>query len=171
MKINDNYMNHTISSHAGNYTELDPDGIMTDIAKQSPTVEEALDEMKRLRAEKRLNARLRKMETEQKARLLAETQQRMAEARRRFDFLGSVKDDEMPGFPSTSEDMLQAMKAREELMAMEREQKKRLLQDTLEMQGRHLGEEWPAARDPLYRKFLAEAFPGHHSVRLEGSNE
>ena len=185
MKSNDSYMNHTIGVQAINYTELDPEGIMTDIANQSPTVEETLDETKKARAEKRLDAGLRRMEIEQKARLLAETQQRMAEARRTFESRGVAREEQMAGFPSTMEDMFQAMKAREDLLAMEREQKERLLQESLEMQGRLLGEEWPIARDPLeaarfdhipkpdplYKRFIEEAFPGYHSARLEGSNE
>jgi hypothetical protein len=178
-------MNHTIGVQAINYTELDPEGIMTDIANQSPTVEETLDEIKKARAEKRLDASLRRMEIEQKARLLAESQQRMAEARRTFESRGVAKDEDTPGFPSTIEDIFREQKARQELLTMEREQKERLLQESLEMQGRLLGEERPAARDPLeaarfdhipkrgplYRKFIEEAFPEHHPVRLEESNE
>jgi len=178
-------MNHTIGVQAINYTELDPEGIMTDIANQSPTVEETLDEIKKARAEKRLDAGLRRMEIEQKARLLAESQQRMAEARRTFESRGVAREEEKAGFPSTMEDMFQAMKTREDLLAMEREQKERLLQESLEMQGRLLGEEWPAARDPLeaarfdhvpkhgllYKKFLAEAFPGQQTATPQKPHE
>ena len=86
------------------------------ISDQPPQLPHSGDEIKRARAEKRLNAALRRMETEQKARLLAE-------ARRRIDFLGSVKDDEMPGFPSIREDIFREQKACQELLTMEREQK------------------------------------------------
>jgi hypothetical protein len=152
---------------------------------QPPQLPDWVDETRKTRAEKRMDASLRRMEIEQKARLLAETQQRMAEARRRFESRGVAREEGNAGFPSTMEDMFQAMKAREDLLAMEREQKERLLQESLEMQGRLLGEEWPAARDPLeavrfdhvpkhgllYKRLLAEAFSGHHPARLEESNE
>ncbi len=39
--------------------------------------------------------------------------------------------------------MFQAMKAREELVAMEREQKEELLANTLESLGRQFGDNWP----------------------------
>jgi hypothetical protein len=148
------------------------------LTDQPPQLPDWVDEVKRARAEKRLDASLRRMEIEQKARLLAESQQRMAEAWRTFESRGVAREEEMAGFPSTIEDMFQAMKAREELMAMEREQKERLLQESLEMQERLLGEERPAARDPLeaarcdhipkhgllYKRLLAEAFPGHQTA-------
>jgi hypothetical protein len=185
MESDENYMNHIIGIQPINYTELDPEGIMADLANQNPSVEETLDEMKRLKAEKRLNAGLRKMEREQKAHLLAEAQHKMGEARRTSESREGGNNEELAPFPSPVEDMFRAQKVREDLLAMEREQMERLLQETLEMQGRLLGEKWPAARDPLeaarfdhipkpdplYKRFIEEAFPGYHSARLEGSNE
>ncbi len=106
------------------------------ISDQPPQLPHSGDEIKRARAEKRLNAALRRMETEQKARLLAE-------ARRRIDFLGSVKDDEMPGFPSIREDIFREQKACQELLTMEREQKEELLANALESLGREFADNWP----------------------------
>ena len=154
---------------------LEPYHQMNDEGPQLPDV---VEEIRKKRAEKRLDASLRRMEIEQKARLLAETQQRMEQARRTFEFQEVAKDEDTPGFPPTSEDIFREQKARQELLTMEREQKERLLEETLEMQGRLLGEEWPAARDPLeaarfdhipksgplYRKLLEEAFPGQQGA-------
>lgn len=113
------------------------------ISDQPPQLPDWIDETRKTRAEKRLDASLRRMEIEQKARLLAETQQRIAEARRKFESREGRNDEEIPRVPSSVEDMFQAMKAREELVAMEREQKEELLANTLESLGRQFGDNWP----------------------------
>jgi predicted GIY-YIG superfamily endonuclease len=110
---------------------------------QPPQLLDWVDEVKKTRAEKRLDASLKRMEIEQKARLLAETQQRMAEARRTFESRGVAGDEEMAGFASTIEDMFQAMKTREDLMAMEQQRKKELLEDVQ----RNLRDQWPPTEE------------------------
>ena len=112
------------------------------ISDQPPQLPDVVEEIKKARAEKRLDASLRRMEIEQKARLLAETQQRMEQARRIFESRGVAKHGEMAGFASTIDDIFREQKAREELLAMEREQKEELLANTLESLGREFGDNW-----------------------------
>jgi hypothetical protein len=81
------------------------------------------------------------MEVEQKARLLAETKQMLEEARRTFEEQGQVNWEEVPGCPSTMQDVLTTEKARNELVEMEQEQKAKLLEEVLELRRRELDDE------------------------------
>ena len=66
----------------------------------APFIKEA-EEKRKTRAEKRLNAKLRKLEIEQKAILLAEAQKSLEEARRKFESQPQVPYDYTPGPPSS----------------------------------------------------------------------
>jgi hypothetical protein len=92
-------------------------------------------------------AALRRMEVEQKARLLAETQQMLEEARREFELQGPVNYEETPGRPSILQEFLTAEKNRNELIAMERQQKAELLKNMREANKAEYGVEWPVTHD------------------------
>ena len=96
------------------------------------------EEIKKAKAEKRLNARLRKIEVEQKAALLEECQQREEEERRIFE---SRKTQGLPPLPE--EDIFREMRQRQELRALEQEQKEELLRLVLEKRAKELGDKWP----------------------------
>ena len=92
----------------------------------APSIKEA-EEIRKMKAERRLHAKLRKMEVEQKAILLAEAQTKLAEARRKFESEPQVPYDYTPRPPSSINDLFRAKKAANELIAVEREQKEELL--------------------------------------------
>ena len=112
------------------------------MSTQPPAFPDSADDIKRARAERRLNASLKRMEIEQKAVLLAESQQRMKEARRAVESRPATSSDHPSSLPPGFENMFQEMKAREELIAMEREQKEELLKNTLESLARDFGDNW-----------------------------
>ena len=140
----------TKATTAPNQPMMNPDlewgiGVLQEFQRMStqpPPPPDSADEIKRLRAERRLNASLRRLEIEQKAVLLAESQQKMAEARRIFESRSTTSDDGTSRFQSPIEDMFQAAKERQELMDMEREQKEELLKNTLESLRRDFGDNW-----------------------------
>jgi len=114
-----------------------------ELCNQPAHLPDLAEESKRARAEKRLNASLRRMEIEEKAVLLAETQQKTAEARRKFESSPPTPYDHTPRFPSTLEDMFQAEKERNELLIMEKQQKEVLLRDVLA----RLRDQWPQTKE------------------------
>ena len=108
---------------------------MTSVA---PFIKEA-EEIRKAKAEKRLHAKLRKMEVEQKAILLAEAQKSLEEARRKFESQPQLPYDYTPRPPRTIEDIFRAEKARKELIALEREQKEELLRQVMEKRAQRTG--------------------------------
>jgi hypothetical protein len=111
----------------------------------APFIKEA-EERKNMRAEKRLNTKLRRMEVEQKAILLAEAKESMEKARRKFESQPQVPYDYTLGPPSSIEDFFREEKERHRLIALEREQKQEVLKNLREQTKRECGVEWP----PVY---------------------
>ena len=150
----------------------------------APFIKEA-EEKRKAKAEKRLNAKLRKLEIEQKAILLAEAQRNLEEARRKFESQPQVQYDYTPGPPSTIEDLFRAEKARKELIALEREQKEALLKNVREQSKRECGVEWPPVYEgnegarydhipkhpQFYIDMIKRAFPGPRTVAEKELNE
>jgi hypothetical protein len=158
-------------------TAIEMDPVRQD-KEVAPFVKEA-EEKRKMRAEKRLNARLRKLEIEQKAELLAEWQKSLKEARRKFEAQPQVPYDYIPGPPSCINDIFRAEKERNRLIALEREQKEELLRQVMEKRAREFGDEWPRIQEmsqdprfdhipkrwPGYEEIMAKAFPGPRTVQ------
>jgi hypothetical protein len=150
----------------------------------APFIREA-EERKKMRADKRLHGRLRKLEIEQKAILLAESQKNLAEARREFESQPQVPYDYTPGPPSCIEDFFRDEKERNRLIALEREQKEELLREVMEKRARELGDEWPRIQEmsqdirfdhipklwPGYRGLIRNYFHDHPLIPPQKSNE
>ncbi len=150
----------------------------------APFIKEA-EEIRKAKAEKRLHAKLRKMEVEQKAILLAEVHKSLEEARRKCESQPQLPYDYTPRPPRTSEDIFRAEKAREELKALEREQKEELLRQVMEKRARELGDDWPRIQEmskdprfdhipkfwPGYKEIIAKAFPGAPTASPKEPNE
>lgn len=150
----------------------------------APFIKEA-EERGKIRVEKRLHSKLRKLEVEQKEVLLAEAQKSMEEARRRFESQPQVPYDYTQGPPSTIEDFFRDEKARNELIALEHEQKEELLKNLREQSKRECGVEWPpvyagnegARYDHIpkppqfYIDMINRTFRGVQSVTEKESNE
>jgi hypothetical protein len=150
----------------------------------APFIREDEDKRK-MRADKRLHAKLRNLEIEHKAILLAEAQKSMEEARRKFESQPSVPYDYAPGPPSSIEDFFREEKARNELKALELEQKEELLRQVMEKRARELGEEWPPAEDspdtlrfdhipkrwPGYKGLIPDYFHDHPLILPQEPNE
>jgi hypothetical protein len=77
------------------------------------------EERRKAKADKRLHAKLRKMEVEQKEVLLAEAQKSMEEARRKFESQTQVPYDYPQGPPTCIEDIFREENARNELRVLE----------------------------------------------------
>jgi hypothetical protein len=83
----------------------------------APFIKDA--EVKRkMKAEKRLNAKLRKLEIEQKQILLAEAQKSLEEARHRFESEPQVPYDYSPRLASTINDLFREEKERNRLIVL-----------------------------------------------------
>ena len=150
----------------------------------APCIKEA-EEKRKMRAEKRLHAKLRKREIEQKAILLAEAQTKLAEARRRFESQPQVPYDYTPGPPSCIEDVIREEKERNRLIALEREQKEELLRQVMEKRAKELGDEWPRIQEmsqdprfdhipklwPGYQGLIPNYFHDHPLIPPQKSNE
>jgi len=133
-----------------------------------PIFVENAEEIKKARAEKRLNLKLRKMEIEQKAQLLAEAKEGLEGARRKFEARDQADHDQYtPGLPLTSDDIFRAEKFRNDLIAMEREQKEQLYNEFLEKRARDLGDQWPAiqamSNDPRF-DHIPKPWPGYKGI-------
>jgi multidrug efflux pump subunit AcrA (membrane-fusion protein) len=161
--------------------EIDP---VEDNNCVAPFIKDA-EEIRKARAEKRLSAKLRKMEVEQKAILLAEAQKSLEEARRKFESQPQLPYDYTDRPPSSINDLFRAEKARDELIALEQEQKEKLLKNLREQSKRECGVEWPPVYDgnegarydhipkhpQFYIDMIKNAFPGAAVVNPKESNE
>jgi hypothetical protein len=143
------------------------------------------EEFRKTKAEKRLMAKLRKLEVEQKAILLAEAQKSMEQARHRFESQPQVPYDYTPRPPSSINDLFREEKERNELIALEREQKEELLRQVMEKRAKELGDQWPRilemSQDPRfdhipklwpgYKQIIEEAFPCTSPIESQEPNE
>jgi len=132
----------------------------------APFIKEA-EEIRKAKAEKRLMAKLRKLEIEQKANLLAHAKESMGEARCKFESQPQVPYDYTPGPPSTIDDLFRAEKARNELIALEREQKEELHRQVMEKRAKELGDDWPRiqamSQDPRF-DHIPKLCPGYKGL-------
>jgi hypothetical protein len=150
----------------------------------APFIKDA-EEKRKMRAEKRLHAKLRKLEVEQKAILLAEYQKSLEEARRNFESQPQVPYDYTPGPPSSIEDVFREEKERNRLIALEQEQKEELLKNLREQSKRECGVEWPPVYEgnegarydhipkhpQFYIDMIKKAFPGPRTVKPKEPSE
>ena len=150
----------------------------------APFIKEA-EEIRKVKAEKRLDAKLRKLEVEQKERLLAEAKESIEEARRKFEAQPQVPYDYTPGPPTCIEDVFRAEKARNDLIALEREQKEELLKQVMEERAKKLGDDWPRIQEmsqdvrfdhipklwPGYKGLIPNYFHDHPLLPPQQSNE
>ena len=150
----------------------------------APFIKEA-EEIRKAKAEKRLNAKLRKLEVEQKQELLAEWQKSVEEARRKFESLAQIPYDYTSGPPSSINDIFREGKEREELKALELEQKAELLKNMREQSKRECGVEWPPVYEgnegarydhipkhpQFYIDMIKRAFPGPANEEPKVLNE
>lgn len=150
----------------------------------APFIKDA-DEIRKARANKRLDAKLRKLEVEQKATLLAEVQKSIQEARRKFESQPQVPYDYTPRPPSSINDLFRQDRPREELIALEREQKEELLRQVMEKRARECGEQWPQMHEmsqdprfdhipkhgPGYKQIIEKAFPLASPIKSQEPNE
>jgi hypothetical protein len=139
------------------------------------------EDNKKARAENRLMVKLRKMEVEQKAVLLAEAQKKIEEARREFESQEHPRYDYTPIAPGTIEEI----RAHNDLRALEREQKEELLKQVMEKRAKEAGDDWPRlqemSQDPRFdhipkyypgeKEIIAKAFPGASTVKAKESDE
>jgi hypothetical protein len=133
----------------------------------APWIQEA-EEIRKIKAKKRQNYKLRKLEIEQKKMLLAEAQNRREEARRKFEAQEQLPYDYTERPPATINDILQAQKQREELIALEREQKEALYNEVMEKRAKELGEQWPPTEEDMYEKLrfdqIPKRWPGYKDI-------
>jgi hypothetical protein len=164
-----------------NAVEMDPVHQDDEVA---PFIKDA-EETRKAKAEKRLHAKLRKLEVEQKAILLAEAQKSLKEARRMFESEPQLPYDYTPRPPSSINDLFRAEKARDELIALEREQKEALYNEEMEKRAREFGDDWPRIQQmshdprfdhipkrwPEYRGLIPNYFHDHPLIPPQESNE
>ncbi|MGO8930509.1 MAG: hypothetical protein ACLQU3_26895 [Limisphaerales bacterium] len=164
-----------------NAVEMEPVHQDDDVA---PFIKDAED-IRKAKAEKRLYAKLRKMEVEQKGILLAEAQKSLAEARCKFESQPQLPYDYTPMPPTTIEDIFRAEKARNELIAIKQQQKAELYKQVMEKRAQELGEQWPGIQEmsqdvrfdhipkpwPGYKEIIAKAFPGAPTASPKEPNE
>ena len=132
----------------------------------APFIKDA-EEIRKAKAEKRLNAKLRKLEVEQKAILLAEAKEAIERAHRKFEAEPQVPYDYTPRPPSSINDLFREEKARNELKALEREQKEELLRQVMEKRAREFGDQWPRieemSQDPRF-DHIPKPWPGYRGL-------
>ena len=125
------------------------------------------DEMKKARAEKRLMTKLRKREVEQKAVLLAESQNHIKETDRDLASQEHALFDYTSKPTSTVDYLFHEHKALEELRAMERELKEELLRQSIEKRAQKAGDDWPRiqqlSKDPRY-DHIPKYYPGEKDL-------
>ena len=150
----------------------------------APFIKDA-EEIRKVKAEKRLKAKLRKLEVEQKEILLAESQKSLEEAHRTFESLPQLPYDYTSGSPSSINDLFLEGKEREELKALELEQKAELYKQVLEKRARECGDDWPRIQDmfqdprfdhipqpcPGYKGLIPNYFHDHPLIPPQKSNE
>lgn len=150
----------------------------------APFIKDA-EEIRKTRAEKRLNAKLRKLEVEQKEILLAESQKNLEEARRKFESEPQVSYDYTPRVPTSINDIFREEKERNELITLEQEQKEELLKQVMEKRALEFGDEWPQiqklSQDPRfdhipilwpgYKGLIPNYFHDHPLIPPQKSNE
>ena len=150
----------------------------------APFIREAED-IKKAKVEKRLDAKLRKLEVEQKAILLAEAKESIKEARRNFESQPQLPYDYTPRPPLSINDLFREAKAREELKALECEQKEELLKNMREQSKQECGVEWPPVYEgnegarydhipkhpQFYIDMIKRAFPGPANEEPKVLNE
>jgi hypothetical protein len=129
------------------------------------------EENKKAKAEKRMMAKLKKLKEEQMAVLFVEAEKKIKEADRMFE------SQEHPHYDSTTirpPSIIEDMRARNDLRALEREQKAELLRQVMEKRAKEAGDDWPRmqemSQDPRYdripkyytgeKEMLAKAFSG-----------
>jgi len=142
------------------------------------------DEIKKAKAEKRLMAKLRKREVEQKAVLLAESQNHIKETDR--DLASQEHPFDYTSKPTSTVDYLfHEHKALEELRTMERELKEELLRQSIAKRAKEPNDDWPRipqqSKDPRYdhipkyypgeKDLIAKAFRGPQIEKPKESNE
>ena len=175
---------------ATNQTPIDPDvllrrlGFLDLMGMEVNPVHQEEEDRKQMRAEKRRNYKLRTMEVEQKEILFKEAQTRLAEDRRKFEAQEESPNDYTPGLPRTINDVFRAEKARNELLAREREHKEAMYNELMEKRAEELGEQWPPTEAnpdkirfdhipkpwPRYKEIIAQAFPGHQTITPKESH-
>jgi hypothetical protein len=133
------------------------------------------EEIRKAKAEKRMMAKLKKLEIEQKAVLLAEAQ-------KQIESQDQAPYDNTPRSPSTINALFYEAKAREALRALEREQKEELLRQVMEKRAKEAGDDWPGmqemSQDPRYdhipkyytgeKEIIAKAFSGLPTAMSKG---
>lgn len=150
----------------------------------APFIKDAGD-IRKAKAEKRLMAKLRKLEVEQKEILLAEAQKSLEEARRKFESEPQVPYDYTPSPSASINDIFREEKERNRLIALEREQKEELLRQVMEKRAREWGDEWPRIQEmsqdprfdhipklwPGYKGLIPNYFHDHPLIPPQKSNE
>ena len=150
----------------------------------APFIREAED-IKKAKVEKRLDAKLRKLEVEQKAILLAEAKESLEEARRKFESQPQLPYDYSPRSSSSINHIFREEKVTEELKALEREQKDELLRQVMEKRAREFGDDWPRIQEmsqdprfdhipkywPGYKGLIPNYFHDHPLIPPQKSNE
>lgn len=143
------------------------------------------EENRKAKAEKRLMAKLRKMEVEQKAVLLAEAQNKMEEGHRAFESQEHDPFDYISRPTSSIDCLFHEHKAMEELKALEREQKEELLRQVMDKRAKEAGDDWPRIQEmsrhlrydhiPKYwpgeKEIIAKAFRGLQTAQPQETNE
>ena len=150
----------------------------------APFIKEA-EKIRKAKAEKRLDTKLRKLEVEQKAILLAEAKESLEEARRKFESQPQLPYDYSPRSSSSINHIFREEKVTEELKALEREQKDELLRQVMEKRAREFGDDWPRIQEmsqhprfdhipkpcPGYKGLIPNYFHDHPLIPPQKSNE
>jgi hypothetical protein len=110
------------------------------------------EDNRKAKAEKRLNAKLRKLEIEQKAILLAEHRSQLEAHKQSLD-------GHAPSPDSTLHPLIRDEMTRLELLAMEREQKEALLNEVMEKRAKELGEQWPPTEEEMRERLRFDHIP------------
>ena len=110
---------------------------------QLPNLQNKCDEFKKARAEKRMNSRLRRIESEQRAAIMTAIEEKMEEARRNFKLREPTTDGTIPSYSSPFEQLVAEEEARNKLIAIEQEQKEAFLKYILARRELKEGEEMP----------------------------
>ena len=123
-----------------------PDCCLESVQKelnQLPNFEDTHEEFKKARAEKRMNSRLRRIESEQRAAIMTAIEEKMEEARRNFKLREPTTDGTIPSYSSPFEQMVAEEEARNKLIAIEQEQQEAFLKYILARRELKEGEEMP----------------------------
>ena len=161
--------------------EMDPLHQNDEVA---PFIKEA-EKIRKAKAEKRLDTKLRKLEVEQKAILLAEAKESLEEGRRKFESQPQLPYDYSPRSSSSINHIFREEKVTEELKALEREQKDELLRQVMEKRAREFGDDWPRIQEmsqhprfdhipkpcPGYKGLIPNYFHDHPLIPPQKSNE